>query len=144
MQKYNGKIVERLKENATELEGAYWTVKCDKHLKSGGQILHNGGIVEGKATLSFDASPQCYAIIKEPKYRPYKTVEEVPVGQPICDTRENLVTLIESARIPYSDQLLRISTSTYGNISAESLLNLYKFKDGTPCGIPVTEDETKE
>ena len=84
---------------------------------------------------NFDDDPSNYRIKQEPKYRPFKSVEEcwneMQKHQPFCwiitNTTENFeqITYVGPNIISLSDSNLNFSTA----------FDKYKFADGTPFGI---------
>jgi hypothetical protein len=85
--------------------------------------------------------PKCidleYRIKPEPKYRPFKTVEEVEavfgksvkwISNPSCSSG-----MIVGAR--FMGNTIRIYTGHGVEINADYAIKEYIFTDGTPCGV---------
>ena len=98
-----------------------------KAFSEGKQIqFFDGTIWEDRNTLSFDSDPSRYRIKPEPKYRPFKSVEEcwneMQKHQPFGWLKSK--TLLE----------YRINNiSEYMNF--DNYFNVYIFADGLPFGI---------
>lgn len=90
---------------------------------------------------NFDCKPSCYRIKPEPKYRPFKSMEECwqemlkhqPFGWVKNKKRESVI-LIGNV---YMDKEVLIvwATNERDSNSASMVFNKYVFADGTPFGI---------
>ena len=99
-----------------------------KAYAEGKQIQFFGGIEwEDRNTLSFDSAPSRYRIKPEPKYRPFKSVEEcwkeMQKHQPFGWIKHDKGTYLS----------ITIVSSTIENFKQE--FNKFKFVDGSPFGI---------
>lgn len=98
-----------------------------KAFSEGKQIQFFGGTIwEDRNTLSFDSNPSRYRIKPEPKYRPFKSVEEcwneMQKHQPVGWLKSKTTLQLNTYEISeYSDW--------------ERRFNNYTFADGTPYGI---------
>ena len=98
-----------------------------KAFSEGKQIQFFGGTIwEDRNTLSFDSDPSRYRIKPEPKYRPFKSVEEcwneMQKHQPFGWLKSKASLQLNSYEISeFSDW--------------ERRFNAYTFADGTPYGI---------
>ena len=131
---------EKIKDNPTRIEELEWLLKCAKHYEAGGKVkfdetnLHVKGRVYGDPLWMKDAKD--YEIVLEPEYRPYNTVEEVPVGKVVI-RKDNKVKTVIGGAASDSNYKLDIQTSYYGLITPEGILDEYTFEDGSPAGVEV-------
>lgn len=80
-----------------------------------------------------------YRVKPEPKYRPWKTVDEVPVGKIVCEitkpSKHIIICCVCDERVP-GGLLITIGGLSSGNsVLVYRLLKDFVMEDGTPCGV---------
>jgi len=81
-----------------------------------------------------------YRIKAEPSYRPWRTVDEVPVGAIIRDKRSsNLRTMIGGVwtRKNGESTVVKLMAGHTDPVTTPWLLENYTLDDGSPCGIKI-------
>jgi len=127
---------EKIKDNPTRIEELEWLLKCAKHYEAGGKIttlIHQGSYDKSESDFKFNKEAKHYEIVLEPEYRPYKTVEEVPVGKVIIakDYKTAIISAYKNA-----NNYLRVQTSGPG-YAPDELLEKFTFENGSACGVEV-------
>ena len=99
-----------------------------KAFSEGKQIQFFGGTIwEDRNTLSFDSDPSRYRIKPEPKYRPFKSVEE-------CWKEMQKHQPFGWLKSKASTQMYRVCDITEST-DFDYRFNTFIFVDGTPYGI---------
>lgn len=125
---------EKIKDNPTRIEELEWLLKCAKHYEAGGKIRTGGRVDCEDGSLRFICGPGYYEIVLEPKYRPYETIEEVPVGSVIVSKEYPEKYLILRSQL--SNEFLWIYT--HGScMDAKGLFDKFTHLDGSPLGVEV-------
>jgi hypothetical protein len=106
--------------------------------KSSGCVLMT--LRAGDALMpNWDWSSVDFVVAPEPKYRPYNSPAEVPIGQKVRHKASGIVHMIWDAKsiglIPSLIQIDLIQPIAYSNRTADSFLENFTFLDGKPCGI---------
>ena len=85
--------------------------------------------------LSFSGDPSEYRIKPEPKYRPFANAEEF---KPHRDRWLRHKSWNDEYRRPnyFDNQTTTLGSSSY---NYPTLLSVFTFEDGSPCGVLVTE-----
>ncbi len=127
---------EKIKDNPTRIEELEWLLKCAKHYEAGGKLQTNYGIEikDGEDDLHFTCDADFYEIVLEPEYRPYKTVEEVPVGKVIISKDGLSKYILLRSHLSNGDLWIYTHGASFG---AERLMSHYTFEDGSPVGVEV-------
>lgn len=79
---------------------------------------------------------QTVTIAPEPKYRPWQTVDEVPVGK-VVRKLDSSRMLIVGCGIRVDGVCVMIGSDNW--LYAAEVLDTYTMDDGSPCGIEVKE-----
>jgi len=131
---------EKIKDNPTRIDELEWLLKCAKHYEAGGKLQTNYGIEikDGEDDLHFTCDADFYEIVLEPEYRPYKTVEEVPVGKAISSKdKKHKTIIVEAFTRDVNKGSLSIMIGSDIQMESKIILQEYTFEDGSPCGVEV-------
>lgn len=88
----------------------------------------------------WDWSSVDFVVAPEPKYRPYNSPAEVPVGQRVRCKASGLAHIVWGSKTlglvpPLTLVVEVLHPNSYGQIIASDFMRDYEFLDGKPCGI---------
>lgn len=80
-----------------------------------------------------------FRIKPEPKYRPYQTADEVPVGRVVITETGGKFLIVRAVELTHPAHSRLEVTIGIANYTPKNCLDRFKFEDGLPCGILVKE-----
>ena len=119
---YKYRIVTEVDDPYAELKEAHKAGKVIQYKSSSG--------VWSDVTPSWCVEPARYRIKPEPKCRPWRTVDEVPIGKIVVSKCGRMRSLVTSA-LNDSAGILIGPKNTHATIFFED----YTMEDGSPCGV---------
>lgn len=102
------------------------------------QALCTDGTWGSCSHINFNTRECLYRIRPEPKYGPYRMIDEIPIGKIVKCKKNSHIGMITGARIAVAGSLagsVLVSLGAGSQQTLESLFAYYTYLDGTPCGV---------